>query len=53
MNTIIVFVVGFTTALLYSRGKADPVQSLVVDAKRVGRWCAKQWSQTRKGPNEP
>lgn len=42
MNTIIVFVVGFASAILYARGKADPVASLKVDASRFGRWCARK-----------
>ncbi|MCC5848949.1 MAG: hypothetical protein JJU29_12755 [Verrucomicrobia bacterium] len=50
MNTLIVFVVGFTSAILYSRGKADPVQSLKVDAKRAGRWCRKTWEKSRQQP---
>lgn len=43
MNSIIVFLVGFTSAILYSRGKADPVASLKIDSKRVGRWCVRKF----------
>lgn len=47
MNTILAFVVGFTSAVAYCRGKADPVASLKVDAKRFGRWCGRKRKEFR------
>lgn len=31
MNTLIVFTTGFATALLYAKGKADPMKSAMID----------------------
>jgi len=43
MNTLTALIIGFVAALLYARGKADPVRAFLLDLKRLYRWCRSKW----------
>ena len=43
MNTLLALIIGFVSALFYSRGKADPVRSFQLDLKRLYRWLKAKW----------
>lgn len=42
METLLAFTAGFAAALFYSKGKANPLKSFTIDAKRAGRWARKK-----------
>lgn len=53
MNTLIALLIGFVSALFYSRGKADPVRSFQLDLKRFYRWLIVKWEGRREWKNSP